>query len=162
MSVEISFAGTDELLLKVVLAKAPDITAAVMARMDALDAQTVGNIVSKHLAGPTGATTLQQRSGKLAGSVRQHPARLEGDSVIGEVEGAGGTAWYGRLHQDGGTFNVTRKRKGRDSKTGRFRSPISEYSVTFPKRPWMTTGFEEMQGKILAGIEDAISKELSK
>jgi hypothetical protein len=43
----------------------------------------------------------------LAGSVRVTPAETQGDSVRGSVAGAGGTSWYGKVHEFGGTRSYT-------------------------------------------------------
>lgn len=42
---------------------------------------------------------LNQRSGKLAGSIRVVLATFDGDTISAGVEGAGGPAWYGRLFE---------------------------------------------------------------
>jgi hypothetical protein len=45
---------------------------------------------------------LEHRTGKLINSIRTEGAHQEGDSLIGTVQGAGGVAWYGIVHEQGG------------------------------------------------------------
>lgn len=96
--ISISYAGSDRLVLSAVEAKAPEIGSVVAAKMDELDVETVTYIVTEELHGQI----LNQRSGKLAGSVRPVPASQEGERIIGGVEAAGGPAWYGVIFEKTG------------------------------------------------------------
>jgi hypothetical protein len=45
---------------------------------------------------------LHQRSGKLVGSIRTEGVVQEASELKGSVQGAGGVAWYGIVHEKGG------------------------------------------------------------
>jgi phage gpG-like protein len=45
---------------------------------------------------------LQHRSGRLAASINARPTEQTGSELVGTVEGAGGPAWYGQIHELGG------------------------------------------------------------
>lgn len=45
---------------------------------------------------------LQPRTGKLRGSINVQPVVVDGNTITGTVEGAGGPAFYGRFHEWGG------------------------------------------------------------
>lgn len=158
MSVSISYAGTDELVITAIAAKADLIAPAVVAKLDELDAETVGYIVSQELHGQV----LKQRSGKLAGSIRALPAVREGTSIIGKVEGAGGPAWYGALFERGaGTVEIVPVH----AKALRF--VADDGSVVYCKRvrvnfnrPFMGPGLIHMTPQYVSGIEETIGEVL--
>ena len=56
------------------------------------------HIVKDKLSGQV----LSRRSGKLANSIVAYPATVEGEQLIGRVQGASGPAFYGRYHEFGG------------------------------------------------------------
>jgi hypothetical protein len=45
---------------------------------------------------------LNARSGKLRASINVPPVEVSGSTITGTVEGAGGPAWYGQVHEAGG------------------------------------------------------------
>lgn len=59
------------------------------------------------LASGTYGITSRRGAAGLAGSVRVSPAEVSGDLVSGSVQGAGGTSWYGKVHEFGGTRSYT-------------------------------------------------------
>src|ERR1039458_2287005 len=108
---------------------------------------------------------LHHRSGRLAASINAKPTTQEGSRLIGTVEGAGGPAWYGQLHETGGTFNVKEyiRRQGFDKKgnfikllnhNGSVRAAVNmtkqgivkAHTVTFSQRSFMTSSLEELSG----------------
>ena len=161
MSIQIGYGGSDQAVLDAVVTKQEAIAVAVIRKMDQLDTQTVSYIVNEELHGQI----LKQRSGKLAGSIREIPAKAEGTMVIGQVEGAGGPAWYGRLFEDGGTgpFDIVPVAK----KALRFVS--ADGSVVFtkkvhhpgiPSKPFMVPGHAVMEPLYLSGFEEVIGEVL--
>lgn len=118
---------------------------------------------------------LQHRSGRLTGSINAKPTEQEGVRLIGSVEGAGGPAWYGQLHETGGTFNVKEhlrrtgfNRKGEVVKllnhSGSVRASVAStqaglvkaHTVTFPARPFMSSALEEMSSEMVADLEQTV------
>src|SRR6266700_2150115 len=90
-------------------------------------------IVSEKLQGQV----LHHRSGKLAGSIR--PGTLATpENLAVEVLGGGGPAWYGRVHNYGGTFAFIRR-----GKPGK---------MTFPKRNFMESSLAERADLIREGL----------
>ena len=91
----------------------------------------------------------------------------------GEVVGMVGTnVWYGKLHEFGGTFSVTRRHQARFRRTlggglafAKKRSrvvyeslPVQRtYSVTYPSRPWLRTALAESKADILRTFGRAIA-----
>jgi hypothetical protein len=92
-----SFNNSDVRLVENLRAKGPQIIQAVTRKMDELMLWLQAKIVGEKLQGQV----LQHRTGKLAASIRAIPATVEGTSVVGAVEGAGGPAFYGRFLEEG-------------------------------------------------------------
>jgi hypothetical protein len=99
MAVEISFRGTDRTVIEALGAKLDRMTLALTAKLTEIHLRLQAKIAGEKLAGQV----LKQQSGKLAGSIRAIPTVQEGQELIGAVEGAGGPAWYGVVHERGGT-----------------------------------------------------------
>ena len=92
----------------------------------------------------------------------------------GEVVGLVGTnVWYGKLHEFGGTFSVTRRHQARFRRTlggglafAKKRSrvvyeslPVQRtYNVTYPSRPWLRTALAESKADILRTFGRAIKQ----
>ena len=72
---------------------------AVKATIDRLMIKLQAKIQNDYLSG----NPLHSRSGRLRGSVISHPAKVTGESVVGSVSSSGGPAWYGIVHELGGT-----------------------------------------------------------
>jgi len=129
---------------------------------NALMLELQAKIVGEKLQGQV----LAHRSGKLAGSIRVVPAIVEGTSVVGIVQGAGGPAFYGRVHEFGGTFDIpTHQRKVGATKEkirARLGGTVRAHTATFPQRSFMRTSLEEMRGRIFEGMTAAVSEELAK
>jgi hypothetical protein len=68
-------------------------------------------IVSEKLSGQV----LAHRSGKLAGSIHAQTTKMMGDRLSVSVTGAGGPAFYGRVHEYGGTRNYLIEPKTREA-----------------------------------------------
>lgn len=162
-SVSISFENTDQLTIEAVEAKLVEIEGAVITELDVQDTLTVSWIVENELHGQV----LKQRSGKLAGSIRMIPAVKSGTSIVGQVEGAGSSAWYGALFENGGTgpFEIRPVR----AKALRFVTDAGEvvfakavHHPGIPSRPFMAPAQEARTPEIVAGVQEAISEVLAK
>ncbi len=112
---------------------------------------------------------LHHRSGKLSSSVRMLPARLEANAIIGVVEGGGGPAWYGRIHEFGGDFQASRHSTAKFgkgiTKTGhrsRKKRAITQrlmatvYTIHFPERSFMRSALGEMRQTITAELKESM------
>lgn len=66
-------------------------------KLDALTNQTASDIVTEKLSGQV----LHRRTGILSGSVHAIPTTIDGTTIRGGVEAAGGPAAYGKLHEMG-------------------------------------------------------------
>jgi hypothetical protein len=149
------------------------ITAALMERTTAINTALQAKIAGEKLAGEV----LNQRSGKLAGSVRVTETTLSGATISGGVQAGGGVAWYGKLHEYGGTFErkagSVRLRldvKGelmRQLKNGNLavfakksHTRVKEVAtaagtITFPVRSFMRSTLEEERENIITQLQDA-------
>lgn len=74
------------------------LTDMIAVRMDKVN-QLFSDRVRQNLSGDV----LQTRSGSLLGSVRQEPAQISGDLIIGAVTAGGEEAPYGIYFEEGGT-----------------------------------------------------------
>ena len=101
MSVQMSFGGSDQKVVAWLQLKGPKIIKAIATRLTLLMLKLQQHIVRDKLSGQV----LHRRTGKLAGSIVAYPAEVSGTTLIGRVEGAGGVAWYGRVHEYGGTHD---------------------------------------------------------
>jgi phage gpG-like protein len=156
---QLSFNETDQRVLVALRAKGPQIVQALLVKMNALMLRLQAKIVGEKLQGQV----LHHRTGKLAGSIRAIPAVLEGTMIVGAVEGAGGPAFYGRIHEFGGVFNVkghmVTQVFGKKVKAPHESKP---YTATFPERSFMRTSLEEMRAQIFEGLTQAVGQELKK
>jgi len=98
MTVKIEFGGSDKKVAAWLSGKGPVFIYALATRLNILMLQLQSHIVRDKLSGQV----LHRRTGKLAGSIIAYPAEASGTMLIARVEGAGGPAWYGRVHEFGG------------------------------------------------------------
>lgn len=102
---------------------------------------------------------LKHRSGKLTGSIIAHPATVSGHVITASVTGAGGPAWYGRIHEEGGrkTYVIypTNKLALRWLVGGKPRFAAYVFHPPLPKRPFMAPSLEDMRAEIVSRIKDA-------
>lgn len=159
---KISFNGSDERVAAALREKGPLIIQALLRKMNALMFALQSKIVGQKLQGQV----LAHRTGKLAGSIRVVPATLAGEQIIGEVQGGGGPAFYGRIHEFGGTINVPeyqRRVTGTKQKIkDRIAGTVRAHSAHFPERSFMRTSLEEMRGAIFDGLTATLNEELGK
>ena len=149
-------------------AKTGAIRAALARKMDKTTLMLIEKIVGDKLEGQV----LKHRTGKLGSSVRQgqQMAIVTADSIEGGVTGAGGPAWYGRLHEYGGTFEAVRGRRvalgskmdrrklrrqsirsGEDFVTHVQSKP---YTIHFPERSFMRSTLTENAETIIAEFQE--------
>jgi phage gpG-like protein len=113
-------------------------------------------VVTEHLNGPTGATTLQQRSGNLARSttneVQEDDAGVTG--LVG-IPTASTAQSYARILHDGGTTraHVIEVQKGKAlafMMGGQltFHRRIQHPGSNFPARPYLVSALEEQAEQI--------------
>lgn len=142
-----------------------EINDALRAKMDELLARLQNYIQTEHLSAPAGfsAKLLHQRSGKLIGSIRMIPTAVSGDGLVGYVEGAGGPAWYGRVHEFGGSWAVPARegvRRALDKRgkvLGAKTFAVKAFTVVMPERSFMRASLEEMRDFIVSEMQDAVA-----
>lgn len=156
-----SWNGTDVSTVRSLRLLPTEIRAQLEARMSKNLIRLQAHIVADKLQGQV----LHHRTGKLSASIRVIPPRFEGDSLVGAVEGAGGPAWYGRIHEFGGTFMRHTAMRFGASGRGRARSLLHRRMGTFatyPERSFMRSSFddlrESMMTDLIAGINQAVAQ----
>lgn len=125
-----------------------EIIEALELQMNALMVKLQAHIVSDKLSGQV----LHHRTGTLIASIITHPVVLSASAMVGMVTGASGPAWYGRVHEYGGSFVTSRKLKrpahmvrrkgGERVMTG------SPYGIHFPERSFMRSSLDDMRAEI--------------
>ncbi len=107
---------------------------------------------------------LHVRTGNLRNAVHVEPAVAQEGRVEGAL-GLGREAWYGKIHEFGGTFTaayknlkhpphmVTRKR-GERVMTG------SPYGIHFPERSFWRSTFREQRERTINGLRADLSEAL--
>lgn len=136
-------------------ARTSQILQAVRLKMNGLMIALQAHIVGDKLSGQV----LKHRSGKLANSIRVNTAEIAGETVTASVQGAGGPAFYGRLHEFGtsNSYRIVPVNKKAlsfllDGKQVIVRSVIHP---PIKERSFMRTSFAEMQGRIVEGVRQA-------
>src|SRR5258708_4124488 len=161
LMLKISFlGGSDQRLVEGLRAKGPAIIQVLMTKLNALIFILQSYIVSRKLSGQV----LNRRTGVLAGSVRAIPAVLEGTKIVAAVEAAGGPAFYGAVHEYGGSgaypIVATRARALAFLMDGK---KVFARSVMHPPakvRPFMAPALEENAADIEAQLRVALDEEL--
>lgn len=152
----ISFNGTEKSLPSTVAAKADLAASALTDKLNELDLQVQQYIVGEELHGQV----LQQRTGKLAGSIRMIPAARRGTEITGAVEGGGGPAFYARVHEYGGEkqymiapVNVLALKFQIGGETI-FAKRVNHPPL--PARPFMRPALEHMKAQIVDGLQETL------
>ena len=114
---------------------------------------------------------LQHRSGKLTGSIRSW-VEMGDHEMVAWIQGGGGVAPYGAVHEFGGTFTIPAhiaqrhaasarrmRRKGIDTVADTWWT-VREHTATFPERSFMRSRLHENEGMFLSWIERAVSESL--
>jgi hypothetical protein len=171
-TINASFYGTDQAAQQAMLARGPRLLANLIVKVNSLSLRLQSKIVGL-LSGPV----LNIRTGKLAGSVRVELAHVDGDSLVGGVQGSGGPAWYGRLFIDGGTFQVAEhvRRTGLNSRGQTIRlltgsgavarkvasirtGVVRAHTMTLPQRDWIRPAVAEMTPIIQSEIAQVVAE----
>ncbi len=174
--IRLSFNGSDQVVYDWLMTKRPRLLEAIRVELDAQDIALQGHIVGDKLQGQV----LHHRSGKLGASIRVVSAVIEGNMVSGGVEGAGGPAWYGRVHEYGGTYSIaaTTRRQGRGAsgkvlrlltRGGAVRSsirsistkPVKAHERTFPERSFMRSSLEDFRQQIIDAVQNKVTEVLA-
>lgn len=160
--ITLNLVGVNETVVAV-KQRGPRIVGEIARRVNASLIELQSYIVGSKLSGQV----LKHRSGKLANSIRVNKAHDIGSGVLeGSVQGGGGPAFYGRIHEYGGSFIAARRLKrpphlvtrrgGERVMTG------SPYGIRFAERSFMRTGFAERQAAIMKNIREGIAVVLSR
>lgn len=142
-----TFGGTDLKVIRNLDSAGPAVIAEMKRRMGIEGVKLQSHIVLTKLQGQV----LHHRSGKLAASIRALPVTEEGGSLVERVEGAGGPAWYGRIHNEGGVFTFLRQNKKRSFGT--------YVTAVFPRRNFMESSLYERAASIVAALQQGMRGE---
>jgi len=89
----------------------------------------------------------------LVGGIQSTGARLEGDSIVGEVESA---ALYSHIHENGGVISA------KNAPMLKWQTPDGQWhqaqSVTIPARPFMAPSLIEGQPAVLKNLQEFVSE----
>jgi hypothetical protein len=96
--IKISIDRTQEAAEEAIARKAAKMVPALLSEMTRLMLLLQKKIVGEKLQGQV----LAHRTGKLSRSIKALKAFSDGERIVGVVEGAGGPAWYGQVHEFGG------------------------------------------------------------
>lgn len=164
--ITVEIGGTDQ-AIAAIRARGPRIIQAVVRRMSSALIGLQQYIVAAKLSGQV----LHHRSGKLANSIRFNGISYTDDVVTGEVQGAGGPAFYGRVHEFGGVFNVRehirRVAFNAAGETVKVRSrkvfgveegTVRAHTATYPERSFMRTSFAEKQENLIEAIRRGLQE----
>jgi len=168
MSIELTFGGSDKALLERIRAKGAQIVRSVLREMDIDMLKLQAHIVRDKLSGQVlkrGPNTPGHSGGTLAASIRKGETELVGTEIVGQVLGAGGDAWYGRLHEFGTTSSyeivAINKKALRFFIDGR---AIIRRSVMHPpikERSFMRSSLEDMRSQIIEDLQNAAARGLN-
>jgi phage gpG-like protein len=110
-------------------------------------------LLQKRIQKKLDGEVLNIRSGKLIGSVNKEETTFDGETIQGSVTAAAGPAWYGKIHEFGGTFVIRRGSLSRRAKKNKQKLP----TVTFPERSFMRSSQEEMRQSTIERIRRAVT-----
>lgn len=139
--------------------RADRIIAALIARTQAIDEALQAKITGEKLSGQL----LQQRTGKLIGSVRTMPVINTGAEIIGGVQAGGGPAYYAKFQNYGtaGPYVI----KPLDPKgvlafmvDGKMRFAKSVMHPGLPARNFMESTLDESEAGIRASLQNAVDE----
>ena len=172
-------AKIDTAIADALRAKGINLLDALKLKMTSLMISLEGRIVATKLSGDP----LHHRTGKLAGSVHAIPAEMQGTNIVGAVESSGGPAFYGRIHEYGGTFEIPEhiRRIGYGAKGqivklltrgGMVRpqfnkqgysigyTTVRAHTATYPERSFMRSALRENSSEIVDSLREVIREAL--
>jgi len=159
-----SFNGTDEVLLnKLRSGLVQRILEGLKEQVDLEDIGLQSYIIQNKLSGQV----LHHRSGNLIDSIRVIKAQIQGNNVIGGVEGAGGNAFYGRYFEEGGKgpYTIVPINKKALAFLGRDGVMVICRKVNhpaIPKLPFMQPSLDENRDGITSRVKNRIVVEYNK
>lgn len=152
------FEDTDRLVSDQLRRRGVSFLPALLQRMTYLAIKFQQYVQTQKLSGQA----LNQRSGKLIGSVRVIPAAVVGSNVEATVEAAGGPAWYGKVHEFGGKGSyVIEAVNAKSLAFNTVNGMIFRKRVVHPpaaERSFMRTSAEELRGEISESLQEVVSK----
>lgn len=162
--IRFSFNESDKRVQQFLATRGSVLFQALAKKIDLLHFKVQSKIVTGKLQGQV----LKHRTGKLAGSIRVIPATITETTVVGYVQGGGGPAWYGILHEYGGTFQASRHSTASFAMVkGKLKASLqrvmkTNYTITFPERSFMRSTMDEMTSEIIAGLNATVTEVINK
>lgn len=157
--ITLSFSGTDGTVIQRFFGKGAAIVHALATKLQALNFQLQAKIQGEKLQGQV----LNQRTGKLAASVRALPVEEEAGQIRGSVQAGGGPAFYGRIQEKGGTSEYdiapVNKQALAFMLTGKQVFAKLVHHPPLKARPFMSTSLDEMSGEIVEGLQGVLADE---
>jgi hypothetical protein len=169
---KISFNGSDKRAVESLVSKTDTIIGRLTLKLNSLMIRLSAKIVGEKLEGQL----LHHRTGKLSNSIRVIPPVIEGGNLRAGVQGAGGPAWYGKLHEWGYTYSrqagtrrigfnakgeitklLTRAKTVRRSVASTRTLNVRSYTVHIPERSFMRSSQEEMRPVITDELKQEAS-----
>jgi hypothetical protein len=149
--ITVTFNSSDERIVAMLKKRGPKV---VDAAVRAIDVSML--LLQKRIQEKLSGEVLNIRTGKLIGSVNKEPVTVSGGVVQGSITAAAGPAWYGKIHEFGGTFVIRRGSLSRKAKKNKKRLP----TVTFPERSFMRSSLEELRQTIIRRLKTAVVEAL--
>jgi phage gpG-like protein len=146
MGIEITMSGQEAVVARLRL-RADAIPQAVADRMFDIVTLIRDRVVALKLSGQV----LRNRTGTLRRSITARVEKQPG--VVTGIVGVGSKAWYGKLHEYGGIYNVPSHI--RHSARGR-EYEVRAHSIHFAQRSFLRSTLRESQGDIRSMLERAI------
>jgi len=139
-------------------AKGPKIVQVLFSKVSMLTQMLSSYIQQNKLSGQV----LTPRTGNLRASVHAVPTEMQGTKIVGAVEAAGGTAFYGKFFEEGGkgAFRIAAKNKQSLMWTSGGSKHFA-FAVTHPQirqLAFMQPSLEENKDRIVAELTDAVNK----
>jgi len=141
--IEATFNGTDARVAQEFKALGPKVSGNLKRTLDDQTSRLWAHVVGKL------ASKLQSRTGRLAGSTRREPVRETETTIESSVQSARGAAFYGRVHEFGGTFTY--------SKRARRRGAI-QVTAKYPERSYMRASLDDRRMTILEAMNSSFTK----
>lgn len=147
--------------MAIIRARGSRIIQAIIRKMNSSMIALQAYIVTSKLSGQV----LKHRSGKLANSIRVNQAEAEGATITASVQGAGGPAWYGKLHEYGTdspfTIRAINKKALHFVLGGKDVFVKSVLHPPIKERSFMRTSFAERQTNIVESVREGFTEALN-
>lgn len=107
---------------------------------------------------------LHRRSGRLSAGV--HSELIETENVIGTTTGIGPDLLYGKMHEEGGVFQVPAHRRMVSKAWGRPITPrevmVKSHAMHVPKRSFLRSMIKEQAPRDFAELQQTVQEALRK